>query len=494
MKSTQNLSEIENALYKLTCRWRSVSLDQWRGAAGTADMSELYQNTQTLISTDTLEILDAAPVDSRSHRLRYNLIDHYLQRELLPNDVELRAWVNGAAAQVDGQNIYFRQIIPWCQKKSTLAQRQVLQKETRALCRFLTPFAQQYWQRLMEVINKELGYDNYIEYCQHKKKIDYARYRDLIKQILKDTEAVYFDAMDRWSRQRFAMPLKEATRFDAINLLGMVQYDRHFPPRPLMELADFFHFWAIELDSIPAIQIELLTEDAKSAQAMCFVLQTPQKVHILMAPQGGWIDLETLFHELGHGLSAAFTSADLPVALREMTTCFSLSESFAFLLQNQTLSEPFLKEFMGIDSGLAEEISWHKDLRNLSVFRRYAAKFLAEYEMFSRQNFSSGEVYAELMQRHTGFYYQPESFLFDLVPEFYALDYLSAWMAEASLDAHLCKEIGTQWFFSRPTGDVLKAWWAQGNRHRLDVFLEKNRLPAIGPERLQARWQMLTDR
>jgi len=494
MKTPGSLSEIEKALYDLTLRWRRASLAQWRGAAGAVAMSELYSQAGTLVSPRTLEILDAGPADSRTHRLRYNLIDHFLQRELLASDVELKTWVSGAAAQVDGQNIYFRQIIPWCQKQSTRAQRQVLQKETRALCRFLTPFARQYWVSLLEILERNFGYDDYIEYCRQKKIIDYTAWHGRVEKMLADTEGFYFDAMDGWCRERFDIPLQEATRFDAINLLAMVQYDRHFPNRPLLELTRFFQAWEIDIDDIPAIRIELLPEDARTAQAMCFVLQTPERIHILMRPQGGWIDLETLFHELGHGLSAAFTSAALSVTQREMATCFSLSESWAFLLQNLALSTPLLTEFMGIEKGLATEISRRRQLRNLSLFRRYAARFLAEYEMFSRHDFSSGEVYADLMRRHTGFYYQPDSFLFDLVPEFYSLDYLRAWMVEASLDAHLRKETGDPWLFSKEAGDVLRGWWSQGNHWEMDVFLEKNQLPPTGTERLAKRWQTLEDR
>jgi hypothetical protein len=66
-------------------------------------------------------------------------------------------------------------------------------------------------------------------------------------------------------------------------------------------------------------------------------------------------------------------------------------------------------------------------LKDLSVFRRYAAKFISEYEMFSGGDLSDGRPYAETMARITGFYHQPESHLFDLVPEFYCADYLLGW-------------------------------------------------------------------
>ena len=73
-------------------------------------------------------------------------------------------------------------------------------------------------------------------------------------------------------------------------------------------------------------------------------------------------------------------------------------------------------------------------LKELSIFRRYAAKFIAEYEMFSSGELADGEPYAGIMARYLGFYYQPESHLFDLVPEFYSLEYVLALMAEPFLE------------------------------------------------------------
>ena len=60
-----------------------------------------------------------------------------------------------------------------------------------------------------------------------------------------------------------------------------------------------------------------------------------------MRPEGGWGDLETLWHELGHGLSAAFTSPDISMVMRDMGTSFALSEAFAFLNQSLVLFNPF---------------------------------------------------------------------------------------------------------------------------------------------------------
>ncbi len=295
--------------------------------------------------------------------------------------------------------------------------------------------------------------------------------------------------MERWCGERFGIPLKNLTRFDAINILSLRQFDHLFSVQGLETLYPFFEHWGINPENLSGLTLALGQEKGKSAQGICFVLQIPDEVVVLMRPEGGWIDLETLWHELGHGFSAVFTSPDLSMVEREMATSFSLSESFAFLNQNLTFSLPFLTRQLGLGLRDAENLRRHKLLKDFSMFRRYAAKFIAEYEMFLRGDLSSGEPYAEIMQRYTGFYYQPESHLFDLVPEFYCLDYILGWTGEAVMENHLRERLGEDWMFKGEAGQILKDWWRQGNQWDLPLFLDRNGLQQMSMERLVKRWK-----
>lgn len=174
---------------------------------------------------------------------------------------------------------------------------------------------------------------------------------------------------------------------------------------------------------------------------------------------------------------------------REMATSYSLSESYAFLLQNMALSRPFLKEYLGMDTKDVKELVYYKMLKDLSVFRRYAAKFISEFEMFSKRDLSDGESYARLMARYTGFYHQPESHLFDLVPEFYSLDYLLGWMGESIMERYLSESLGTGWMLRHEAGDILKKWWSQGNRLDIFQFFGTNGLGPLTTDMLFERWK-----
>ncbi|MBA3018489.1 MAG: hypothetical protein KJ550_03270 [Proteobacteria bacterium] len=488
MKNATTLIELENILHLLNYRWSLQSLALWKGDKAPFEPYRIYEEYEDVINLDTLAHIEKIENKTDRTRLKHAFIDHYLQRELLPHETEMRTWMKGSAAIVDGEKIYLRNIIPWCQKSSDYSKRQILQKETSPLCKFMKPFLLNYWNILLEILRNELGFSDYLDYCSQKKGIDYPGFYKMLKNILKETDELYFTAMERWCRKRFNLPLSKLTRFDAINLLSLVQFDRLFPDKTMEKLTAFFNCWQIDINNTPGLNLELGREKGKSAQAMCFILQVPEEVYILMQPEGGWIDLETLWHELGHGFSAVFTSSGLSIVDKDMATSHSLSESFAFLLQNLSMSRVFLDEYLGLEKTDSKNLYYHNVLKDLSVFRRYAAKFIVEFEMFSNGDISDGELYARKMAQYTGFYYQPESHLFDLVPEFYCLDYILAWMAEAIMEGYFSEKLGRDWIFKSETGNILKKWWSQGNKNDIFKFFDKNGLGQITPDRLIGRW------
>ncbi|RJR17572.1 MAG: hypothetical protein C4582_12855 [Desulfobacteraceae bacterium] len=480
---------VANILFHLNYRLGIQALSLWRGVTPPFKAYDLYKGFDDFLSLDTLGAIDRYASPRYRERLRHGLFDHYLQRAILPHETEMRTWMRGAAAHVDGKKIYFRDIIGWCQKYSTFESRQVLQKETGPLCKFLKPFAVNSWNTLLSIIREDLGFGNYINYCGRKKGLDYHHYYILLKELLAKTDSIYFPAMEHWSRETLGRSLDELTRFDSIYLLGLGQFDRLFPDISLREVLRFLSRWNMEPGLLPGLTLELGNEEAKSSQAMCFVLEVPEEVYVLVKPEGGWVDLEALWHELGHGLSAVLTSPELTMIDRDLTTSFCLSEAFAFLVQNVSMSVPFLTSVLGLNEKEAKMINYYKVLKDMSIFRRYAAKFLSEYEMFTSCNIENGCKYAGNMARYTGFYYQPESHLFDLVPEFYSLDYSLAWMAEARMQKNLMEKFGPEWIFNPETGKFLRSWWSMGSQRDLDSFMLHEGMGSPSPDSLIERWE-----
>jgi hypothetical protein len=478
-------------LQTLNQRRTASALAMWKGAAPTVAPYDLYAGFDAFLAHPTLKRIDLELNGKARQRVRHAFIDHFLQQVLLPHETEMQTWMRGAAAVVNDERIHFRNIIQWCQQSRSHADRERLQQETGPLCKFMKPFALNYWEILLDVLDEEFGFTSYIDYCREKKGNDYAIFVPLMEKMLEETRDLYFKAMQNWTKAHFNLPLERLNRFDSINLFGMHALDPWLPKGAMERSMSFLNVWGIHLNALDSLHLDIQKDAHKSDQAMTFLLQVPGEVHVVMNAVGGWIDLETLWHELGHGLSAVFTSSRLPTIDRELATSYSLSESYAFLLQNITLSEPFLRHFLDLSRDQARELMYYKSLRDLAAFRRYAAKFIAEYRMFGSGHLADGEPYAEIMARHTGFYHQPESHLFDLVPEFYCLDYVLGWMGEAAMEDYLRGSFGSRWMLEPAAGERLKQWWRQGNQLDLIEFLNNNDLPPIGPDLLSKRWENL---
>jgi hypothetical protein len=489
------IEEIINGLHQLNVQRKAEALALWKGEKAPLESYSYYEQAKRLLTHETLRQIDRIENHQQRTRLRHALIDHMLQRKLLPHEMEMRAWMHGAAAQINGHKVYLRNLIPWCQKESHQDERKVLVRETDILCKFLKPFALNYWTLLLSSLKEDFGYENYIDYCYHKKGIDYTYHYGQLKEVVKETDDVYFAAMERWVHLRYHQPLSSLNRFDAIHLFGMAHFDSLLNGNILTLVSALFRGWGINIEAIPALKLDLESYQGKSAQAMCFILGIPNDVHILMKPQGGWVDLETLLHEMGHGLSSALTSPSLSLVDREMATTFCLSEAFAFLFQNLGHSIPFLVDHVGLEQSIAEEVSYYGFLKDLSLFRRYAGKFISEYEMFREGDIENGERYGRIMGLYTGFLHQPNSHLLDLVPEFYSLEYVLAWMASPILTGHLHEKMGNRWLRDIKTGHILRKWWSQGNQYDIFGFLKRNGLEMLNPGPLLEGWKhILTGR
>ena len=488
MRATTDWEQIQDTLCTLNYRWNRNALALWQGKPVPIEPYQLYAYYETFLSPDTLASIDSIEIDRVRHRLKFAFIDHVLQQKLLPHETEMRSWAKGATAHVQDEKISFREIIPWCQKSSTYHKRQLLQKETGPLCKFLAPFARNYWNVLLDVLQVDFGFDNYLSYCAHKKQLAYDEFKPLIEATLRETDELYFKAMGQWCQTRFKRTLGELTRFDAINLLGLGEFDAAYPSQSITQTLNFFGHWGIDVSALPGLVLELDNDREKSAQAICIALRIPQEVYVLMKPEGGWIDIETLWHELGHGLAATFTAASIPIVDRELATSFALSEAYAFMLQDIAMSRPFLERWLRLPGDLVETLQYYKTLRDLAAFRRYGAKFLIEFEMFSTNDMTNAEGYAASMERYTGFYHQPESQLFDLVPELYSFDYLLGWMGAALLREDMERRFGLDWMFQEKAGQVLRQWWYNGNRDDIFAFTRQNNLGEVSPGVLLRKW------
>ncbi len=406
----------------------------------------------------------------------FQACDLFIRQSVEPSQKVLNTWMRGAKAQVAGKDIGFSKVIDWCQNEHSKKRRDELEKEARSLCRFLTTFSQATWEATFETVTDALGYESYLAFLMEKKGRQIRIALPKVKGFLKGGQDIYQVLMEDWFLS-LPEPVKKGqrSRFDAIYLLGMRYMDHLYPEswkgdKGLFNTMEYFDF-CLSRPKRPTIHVG----DASFAQPICIPVKIPSEIHVVSGSLSGWIDLEGLFHELGHAFFFLNTDPDLPVAQKDFFVDFALSETYAFLFQLICLSEAFLEDFIGLGQKEAKLLSLLQKGKFLTLARRYGAKSIIEYENFANPDpVSNQDRYARLMQKYTGFRYGKETYFFDLMPDLYSLDYFVAFVGACLINQYLEERFGSKWFRDHEAFSLLRSWARQGNSLDLFAFLDDN--------------------
>ena len=406
-------------------------------------------------------------------RVYFQAVDHFIRSKVEPFQAVLNTWMQGAKARVNARDIPFAEVITWCQDTGDNQARSAMSKEVRSLCAFLAPFSYASWKVLLNVLEHDLGYPEYLAFCEEKRGVSLTNSSSHARDFLGETRDTYRGLIEPWLKKVTKISLGDASRFDAIYLLGLRYLDHLFPQGLTIEkITGFFRKWGMDLAGNPALHIH--SEGMPGRQSYCIPVDIPGEVHVIVGPLHGWLDMESLFHELGHALSFIYTDPSLPPEEKDFYQSGALSEAFAFLFQRMCMSMEFLQEILGLSSENARTVSHAHTLKWLTLTRRYGAKLVIEVENFRLGRLEKGQsFYSEIMGRETCFHYDPETYLFDLMPDFYSLDYFQAFMGAACLWEYLNEAAGEDWILDTETGSILHRWWRNGNRLDLSAFLQE---------------------
>src|SRR5210317_350272 len=89
--------QLISAVRELNTRWARRALSVWQGHPIDKTPDQVYAGFESLLTPETIDGTSAMPDDKTRHRIRHGLIDHYLQRKLMPHETEMQAWSRGAA-------------------------------------------------------------------------------------------------------------------------------------------------------------------------------------------------------------------------------------------------------------------------------------------------------------------------------------------------------------------------------------------------------------
>jgi len=209
----------------------------------------------------------------------------------------------------------------------------------------------------------------------------------------------------------------------------------------------------------------------KVPRAFCAPIRVPDRVVLVVLPQGGQEDYAALFHEAGHTEHFAHARRTLPAEERVLGDN-AVTEGFAFLLEHLTGDARWLAA--RLDMPRSDQFVRFSAFVTLFFLRRYCAKLRYELELHSGAPLSSLPArYAQLLSSAVGVPYPESDFLEDVDGGFYCTCYLRAWAFEAQLSEWLRERYGGNWFGQREAGTLVRELWELGQSLNADALLRE---------------------
>jgi hypothetical protein len=291
------------------------------------------------------------------------------------------------------------------------------------------------------------------------------------RPVLAETEGLYDRELDRALRARVGRPLEQAGPQDVARLWRAPEFDTWFPAdRALPALRATLLGLGIDLDRQPNLHLDLEPRPGKLARAFCAPILVPDRVMLVILPQGGHDDWLALFHEAGHAEHFCHMSPTLPAEAR-VRGDNAVTEGWAFLFDQLPTSPTWLAARL---TGTPDGYPRFAALEELYFLRRYCGKLAYELELHGGAPLESlAGRYAEHLTAATHIPHPPGDCLSDVDPWLYCTFYLRAWAFQAQLEHHLERRFGRGWFRRRRAGVLVRELWELGQSLTADELLHQ---------------------
>ncbi|HVS84572.1 MAG TPA: hypothetical protein VHD91_02965 [Gaiellaceae bacterium] len=442
------------------------------GIKETYDLVPIYERHEELTKLETALSVGASVDGVRRVRELWQFVcEGYLGnfvREESERVAELEA---NLKATVDDEEIPFRMLRPRLMNEDDRATRQRLEQARNELTEeHLNPL----YVHAAGVVSREtvrLGAPTYTDLYRGF-GLDLDGLAAQCRSFLDSTERLWEEAGDRLFRTRTGIGLDEAERWDVGRVFRGVGWDSAFPAdRMVPALEATLGELGIDLRAQRNVQLDLEDRPSKDPRAFCVPIEIPERVILVIKPQGGPDDWRALFHEAGHTEHFAHTAASLAMEEKRLGDN-AVTEGWAMLLEHLTFDPVWLER--RLDFPRPYDFSAEGATQLLWVVRRYCAKLLYELELHAAPDPTALRPrYVELLADALKVSPSDTDYLADVDDGFYASEYLRAWAFEAQLRSYLRETFGNAWFARRDAGSLLRELWAEGQKHTADELLKE---------------------
>lgn len=366
----------------------------------------------------------------------------------------------------DGQDVPYQQVPVLLRNEPERARRQALGELYYNRMAQDNPLRAERWNTLHDEARR-LGFTDYVDLCDRLRALNLRPLAEQMTRFLNETESVYEPRL----AARLAgsgVPRDQAHINDIARLFRADEFDPLFPAgRMLDALRRTLTGMGIDMDAQPNLKLDLEMRPLKSPRAFCSPVRVPHEVYLVIKPQGGQDDYNSLFHEAGHAQHYTHIDHNLPFAFRYLGDT-SVTESYAFLLEHLLHNRSWLQEILGVSPEDASAFVRFALFQKLWFLRRYAAKLLYELELHTGPVDGRAATYVSWLERAGRVQVPQERYLSDVDDAFYAAQYLRAWILEMQWRRHLEHNYGPAWYQHREAGELLISLWRIGQRDNAD--------------------------
>ena len=440
------------------------------GLKETYDLVPIYERHAELTKLDTALGIGASVNGGRNVRELWRFACEGYLGNFVSEEEEKIAEAETKTVQVGDEAIPYRDLRP----RIANADDRDVRKRLELARNEATEEHNGLYGRKHQVVHREterLGSANYTE-LYHRFDYPLDNLAGQCRDFLQSTEKLWEDAGDRFFRSRIGVGLGEIERWDVTRVWRGVTWDSAFPKErmlPALEatLADL----GVDLHAQRNVELDLEDRPNKSPRAFCVPIEVPERVILVIKPQGGPDDWRALFHEAGHTEHFAHTSPSLTVEERRLGDN-AVTEGWAMLLEHLTIDPVWLDR--RLDFPRPHEFAAEGATQLLWLLRRYCAKLLYEIEFHAAADVGTMRPrYVELLGDALKVNPSDTDYLADIDDGFYASNYLRAWAFEAQLRAFLREKFGNAWFTRKDAGSLIRELWSEGQKPNADEILQE---------------------
>ena len=447
------------------------------GQKHTAELQPVYARHAPILGPDalalTLEAFRAAPADSEEHRASRLMADWQTEsqsaRELAPLDERQIAWEGSAVVKVnDVRQVEFEKVAIEMANATNRDERHAIEAaRARLVGGELSPMRRERFQRERDITEQLQLAPDYNATFELLSGISLSELASQCQQFLRDTQALWDDALPRFTKRVLGMEASAVTRADALVLFRAREFDTGFPAAR-MEESIRGQVREMGVDPLAAGRIVFDTgeREGKRSRAFCSPVRVPDEVYLVLRPHGGQSDWNTLLHELGHALHFAYMRPDLAFEYRWLGDN-SITEGYAMLFDHLMQDARWLKRYTELGASALPAFLRAHGFQELHFVRRYSAKLLYEIELYGGQMSWDAlpDLYVEQLTAATTFRYDRADAFVDVDPRYYAARYLRAWQLQALLTETLVERYDEDWWRNPRAGPwICSALFAEGQR------------------------------